>query len=163
MPLNIALLTVSDTRTEADDHSGACLIEKLREAGHRLAARSILADDVYRIRAVVAAWIADSAVNVILITGGTGFAPRDVTPEAVQLLIEQPIAGFGELFRAISFEEIGSSTIQSRAFAGLANHTLIFSMPGSTQACSLAWEQIVRSQLDGRNRPCNFIQALFPQ
>ncbi len=160
--LSIAVLTVSDTRDETNDRSGACLVEKLQEAGHTLASRAILADDVYRIRAAVAGWIADPGIHVVLITGGTGFAERDVTPEAVRLLIEQPVDGFGELFRALSYEEIGSSTIQSRAFAGLANRTLIFSMPGSPRACRLAWERIVESQLDGRNRPCNFIQALFP-
>ncbi len=162
MSLNIAVLTVSDTRDETSDRSGACLEEKLQEAGHTLATRVILADDVYGIRAAVAGWIADPGIHVVLITGGTGFAERDVTPEAVQLLIEQPIDGFGELFRALSYEEIGSSTLQSRAFAGLANRTLIFSMPGSPRACSLAWERILGHQLDGRNRPCNFVQVLFP-
>lgn len=160
--LNIAVLTVSDTRTEDDDSSGACLVENLQKEGHRLAARVILKDDIYQIRALISQWIAEPQVNVILITGGTGFAARDVTPEAVQLLIEKPIDGFGELFRSISFKEIGSSTIQSRAFAGISNHTVIFSMPGSTQACEMAWDQILRSQLDGRNRPCNFIPALLP-
>jgi molybdenum cofactor biosynthesis protein B len=154
--LNIAVLTVSDTRTEATDTSGQYLVESLRAAGHTLVEKAIVIDDVYQLRAIVSRWIADPAVHVILSTGGTGFSGRDSTPEALAPLFDKVIEGFGETFRALSLAEIGSSTLQSRALAGLANHTVIFCMPGSTGACRTAWEGIIRDQLDSTFRPCNF-------
>ncbi len=155
-PLNIVVLTVSDTRTLAEDTSGDALVANLTSAGHRLYERALVKDDVYQIRACVSRWIADAEAQVILVTGGTGFAGRDSTPEAVAPLLDKHIAGFGELFRQISFSEIGTSTIQSRALAGLANRTLIFCLPGSTNACNTAWQHILQEQLDSRTRPCNF-------
>ncbi|MEE2890972.1 MAG: molybdenum cofactor biosynthesis protein B [Pseudomonadota bacterium] len=159
-PLNIAVLTVSDTRTEADDTSGALLIERLVAAGHYLADRAIEPDDRYRLRARVSAWIADPRVEAVLTTGGTGFTGRDTTPEALAPLFDKTIDGFGELFRQLSYDEIGTSTIQSRAIAGLANGTLIFSMPGSSGACRTAWDRILIAQLDVRHRPCNFVELI---
>lgn len=159
--LNIAVLTVSDTRTEANDTSGQYLVESLRAAGHRLAEKAIAIDDVYQLRAIVSRWIADPAVHVILTTGGTGFSGRDSTPEALMPLFDKVIEGFGETFRALSLAEIGSSTLQSRAFGGLANGTVIFCMPGSTGACRTAWEGIVRDQLDSSYRPCNFASVVL--
>lgn len=158
--LSIAVLTVSDTRTEATDTSGRYLAEQLTAAGHRLADKAIVVDDIYRIRAQLSQWIADPAVQVVLITGGTGFSGRDSTPEAVQVLFDKTVDGFGELFRQLSYEEIGTSTLQSRALAGLANNTLIFCLPGSTGACTTGWEKIIRAQLDSRQRPCNFVAVL---
>lgn len=155
-PLNIAVLTVSDTRTAADDKSGDTLAANLSAAGHKLRERDLVKDDVYQIRAVVSRWIAEPQVQVILITGGTGFAGRDSTPEAVSPLLDKQIEGFGELFRQLSFSEIGTSTIQSRALGGLANRTLVFCLPGSTNACNTAWQKILQAQLDSRTRPCNF-------
>jgi len=156
LPLNIAVLTVSDTRTLANDTSGQYLTDALQTAGHRLADRALIKDDRYQLRAMVSAWIADPSVQVILITGGTGLTGRDITPEALRPLLDKEIDGFGELFRWVSYQEIGSSTIQSRAFAGLANGKLIFALPGSTGACRTAWEQILVQQLDARFAPCNF-------
>lgn len=158
--LGIAVLTVSDTRGEAEDSSGRFLAEAVATAGHQLVDKQIVIDDVYRIRAVVSAWIADEAVQGILVTGGTGFSGRDSTPEALAVLFDKTIEGFGELFRQLSYAEIGTSTIQSRALGGLANDTVIFSMPGSTGACRTAWEGIIREQLDGTHRPCNFVGVL---
>lgn len=158
--LAVAVLTVSDTRGPADDTSGDYLAAAASEAGHRVVARDLVPDDVYRLRAVLSAWIADPAVEVVLVTGGTGFAGRDSTPEAVTPLFDKHIVGFGEVFRALSLAEIGSSTVQSRALAGLANGTLLFCMPGSTGACRTAWEGILREQLDSRHRPCNFVGLL---
>ena len=155
IPLSLCVLTVSDTRTLADDSSGAYLADALAAEGHRLHARAVLPDDRYQLRALVSQWIADPAVDGILVTGGTGFTGRDSTPEALLPLLDKPMPGFGELFRALSFEEIGTSTLQSRAFAGLANATFLFALPGSTSACRTAWEKIVRAQLDARTRPCN--------
>jgi molybdenum cofactor biosynthesis protein B len=155
IPLSLCVLTVSDTRTLSEDSSGAYLAEALTEAGHRLHDRALLPDDRYRLRAQVSIWIADSAVDGILVTGGTGFTGRDSTPEALLPLLDKEMPGFGELFRAISYEEIGTSTLQSRAFAGLANGTFLFALPGSTSACRTAWEKIVRAQLDARTKPCN--------
>jgi len=160
IPLPMSVLTVSDTRTQADDASGAYLAEALQAAGHRLVARRIEPDDRYRLRAVVSAWIADAEVQVVLCTGGTGFTGRDTTPEALAPLFDKTIEGFGELFRHLSFAEIGAATIQSRAMAGLANGTLVFSMPGSSGACRTAWERILAAQLDARTRPCNFVELL---
>lgn len=155
-PLNMAVLTVSDTRTRADDKSGDTLVGCLTEAGHRLHDRALVKDDIYQIRAHVSRWIADAETQVVLVTGGTGFSGRDSTPEAVSPLLDKQIEGFGELFRQISFNEIGTSTIQSRALGGLANRTLIFCLPGSTNACKTAWQKILQAQLDSRTRPCNF-------
>ena len=158
--LAIAVLTVSDTRGPEDDTSGDYLAEQLAAAGHRLAERRIVRDDVYLIRAVASAWIAAPEVQVVLSTGGTGFTGRDSTPEALLPLFDKTINGFGELFRQVSYAEIGSSTIQSRAVGGLANGTLIFAMPGSTGACRTAWEKILRNQLDASFKPCNFAELL---
>ncbi|TLX64632.1 molybdenum cofactor biosynthesis protein B [Stutzerimonas nosocomialis] len=159
-PLNIAVLTVSDTRTFETDTSGQLLVDKLTGAGHRLAERVLLKDDLYRIRAQVARWIAEDVVQVVLITGGTGFTGRDSTPEAVACLLDKQVDGFGELFRQISFADIGTSTVQSRALAGLANATLVCCLPGSTNACRTAWDGILEQQLDARHRPCNFVPHL---
>jgi len=158
--LAVAVLTVSDTRTEEDDTSGHYLVEALQSAGHTRADKAIVQDDIYRIRAVLSAWIADPVIDAVLVTGGTGFSGRDSTPEAVRPLFDKDIDGFGELFRAISHGEIGSSTIQSRALAGFANNTVIFCMPGSTGACKTAWNGIVKEQLDSSHRPCNFVGVL---
>lgn len=158
--LSIAVLTVSDTRSMATDTSGQALAERLEEAGHRLAGRVIVKDDIYQIRAVCSNWIVDEAVQVILITGGTGFTDRDSTPEAVVPLLDKQVEGFGELFRHISLRHIGTSTIQSRALAGLANRRLIFCLPGSTNACKTAWDEIIKYQLDSRQGPCNFVPHL---
>lgn len=155
IPLSLCVLTVSDSRTPAEDSSGDWLAAALAEAGHRLHARELLPDDRYRLRATVSQWIADDAVDGILVTGGTGFTGRDSTPEALLPLLDKQMPGFGELFRALSFEEIGTSSLQSRAFAGLANGTFLFALPGSTSACRTAWEKIVRAQLDARTKPCN--------
>ncbi len=159
-PLHIAVLTVSDTRTEENDSSGHSLQEALLDAGHHLHEKTILKDNQYSIRAKLSEWIADSDVQIVLITGGTGFADRDVTPEAVQPLLDKEIPGFGEMFRHLSYNDIGSSTIQSRALAGIANSTFIFCLPGSTGACKLAWEKLLKQQLDSRNKPCNIVDVL---
>ena len=159
-PLAVAVLTVSDTRTEATDTSGQYLVDALTAAGHRAAARAIVIDDIYRIRAVLSGWIADAGIDAVLVTGGTGFSGRDSTPEAVRPLFDKDIDGFGEIFRALSHTEIGSSTIQSRAVAGFANDTVIFCVPGSTGACKTAWNGIIREQLDSSHRPCNFVGVL---
>ncbi|MGL4983703.1 MAG: molybdenum cofactor biosynthesis protein B, partial [Plesiomonas sp.] len=156
-PAMLAVLTVSDTRTEENDTSGQFLVNAATEAGHQVVAKSIVPDDVYQIRAIVSAWIANPQVQGILITGGTGFTSRDTTPEAVRVLFDKEVEGFGELFRMVSYEEIGTSTIQSRAIAGFANHTVIFAMPGSTGACRTAWEKIICDQLNASHRPCNFM------
>jgi molybdenum cofactor biosynthesis protein B len=160
VPLNIAVLTVSDTRTQATDTSGQMLIDRLTVAGHTLAARVLLKDDLYKIRAQVATWIAEDQVQVVLITGGTGFTGRDSTPEAVTCLLDKQVDGFGELFRQISQVDIGTSTIQSRALAGLANGTLVCCLPGSTNACRTGWDGILAEQLDASHRPCNFVPHL---
>lgn len=160
LPLDIAVLTVSDSRTEATDTSGRYLAEALAEAGHRLAEKAILPDDIYQLRALVSRWIAEPGVQAVLITGGTGLTGRDSTPEALRPLFDKEVEGFGELFRWVSFEEIGTSTVQSRAIAGLANGTLILCLPGSTGACRTAWDKIIKSQLDRRHRPCNFAEML---
>ncbi|WED20893.1 molybdenum cofactor biosynthesis protein B [Vibrio sp. JC009] len=159
-PANIAVLTVSDTRTEENDTSGQYFVEQLKEAGHNLADKKIVIDDVYQLRAAVSQWIADENVQAILITGGTGFTSRDSTPEAILPLFDKEVEGFGELFRLVSFEEIGTSAIQSRAFAGMANHTVIFAVPGSTGACKTAWTKIIKQQMDASHRPCNFMPHL---
>lgn len=156
--MRIAVLTVSDTRSLADDTSGAYLAEELLAAGHVLHERQILPDDRYLLRALVSQWIADPSCHVVLLTGGTGFTGRDSTPEALSPLLDKEMPGFGELFRALSYREIGTSTVQSRAVAGLANGTLIFALPGSTGACRLAWTEILRPQLDAATRPCNLAE-----
>jgi len=160
VPLNIAVLTVSDTRTFETDTSGDVFEKKLTEAGHNLADREICIDDVYQLRAVVSRWIASEDVQAVLVTGGTGFTARDTTPEALIPLFDKPVEGFGELFRSVSFDEIGSSTIQSRAVAGMANQTVIFCMPGSPGACATGWDNILVEQLDASHRPCNFVMHL---
>lgn len=160
IPLNIAILTVSDTRTEANDGSGAWLRDAALAAGHQVVDKKIVRDDVYQLRAQISAWIADAGVQIIISTGGTGITGRDSTPEAVAPLFDKTIEGFGELFRALSRDEIGASTIQSRAVAGLANGTFLFCLPGSSGACRTAWEQILKAQLDHRTAPCNFAQLL---
>lgn len=159
-PLNICVLTVSDTRNFETDTSGQKLQNLLTTAGHKLYDRKLVTDDIYQIRAVVSNWIVDTQAQVVLITGGTGFAGRDSTIEAMTPLFDKTVVGFGELFRQISFEEIGTSTIQSRATAGFANRTLIFCLPGSTGACTTAWEKIIKEQLDSRQKPCNFVGQL---
>ncbi|MGJ8513243.1 molybdenum cofactor biosynthesis protein B [Carnimonas bestiolae] len=159
--LSIALLTISDSRDEASDRSGHWLAEQLQRAGHHLYEKRIVVDDKYRIRAQVAAWIADSAVQVVITTGGTGFTGRDATPEAVSVLFDSHIEGFGEAFRYYSLQEIGSSTIQSRALAGLSNNTAVFCLPGSTGACRTAWDKLIGEQLDAQHRPCNFASLLL--
>lgn len=160
--LNLCVLTVSDTRSLANDSSGEYLAAALAEAGHRLHERALLPDNRYLLRARVSAWIADEGVNGILVTGGTGFTGRDSTPEALLPLLDKQMPGFGEMFRALSFEEIGTSTIQSRAFAGLANATFLFALPGSTSACRTGWEKLIRAQLDARTQPCN-LASLRPR
>ena len=159
-PLAIAVLTISDSRTPANDTSGDLLVERLTGNGHLLASRDLVPDNVYQIRATVSNWIADDTTDVVLATGGTGFTGRDSTPEALLPLFDKTIEGFGELFRQISYGEIGSSTIQSRALAGLANATLIFAIPGSTNACATAWDRILQNQLDSTFKPCNFAELI---
>ncbi len=163
IPLAIAVLTISDTRTEATDRSGQSLVERLTAAGHRLADRQIVPDDIYRIRAMVSGWIADPDIQVVLTTGGTGFTGRDSTPEAVKVLLDKEIEGFGELFRQLSWDEIGSSTVQSRSLGGLANATVVFCLPGSTGACRTGWDGILAEQLDSRHKPCNFANLVIPE
>ena len=158
--LAIAVLTVSDTRTPETDTSGDLLVALLSEDGHQLAARTIVKDDIYQVRRIVSEWIADSAIQVVVSTGGTGFSGRDTTPEALTPLFDTTIEGFGELFRQVSYAEIGSSTIQSRAVGGIANNTLLFALPGSNGACRTGWEKILHDQLDASFRPCNFAELI---
>ena len=160
IPLDIAVLTVSDTRTEETDKSGALLVQRLETAGHRPADKRIVPDDVYRIRAVVSQWIAEDSVQVVISTGGTGVTGRDGTPEAVAPLLDKTIEGFGEIFRVLSYEEIKTSTLQSRALAGVANGTYVFCLPGSSGACRTAWDRIIAAQLDYRTRPCNLVELI---
>ena len=160
LPLNIAVLTASDTRTLEEDTSGQLLSERLTEAGHQLAAREIVPDNIYLIRALVSQWIADESIDIVISTGGTGLTGRDGTPEAVEVLFDKKIQGFGELFRQLSYEEIATSTIQSRVTAGVANGTYIFSLPGSSGACRTAWDRILAAQLDLRSKPCNFAELI---
>ena len=158
--LGVAVLTVSDTRTPETDTSGDFLVNAAESAGHQLVERAIVKDDIYAIRAVVSQWIASPSVEAVLITGGTGFSGRDSTPEAMLPLFDKDIPGFGEVFRQVSYDEIGSSTVQSRAVAGFANRTVIFCMPGSTGACRTAWNRVLCEQLDSRHKPCNFVGVL---
>ncbi len=160
IPLNIAVLTVSDSRDERTDKSGLALAERLQGVGHKLAEKRIVPDDIYRIRAEVSRWIADPEVQVVISTGGTGVTGRDGTPEAVQILLDKRIDGFGEMFRMLSYEEIKTSTIQSRAVAGVANGTYIFCLPGSSGACRTAWDKLIQHQLDYRTRPCNLVELM---
>lgn len=160
IPLNIAILTISDTRTEDSDKSGKVLVERLREAGHNLAEKMIVPDDVYQIRAAVSRWVAADDINVVITTGGTGVTGRDGTPEAVKPLLDKEIEGFGEVFRAVSYEQIKTSTLQSRALAGVANGTYVFCVPGSSGACRTAWDQVIAQQLDYRTRPCNLVELM---
>ncbi len=160
IPLNIAVLTISDTRSDKDDKSGALLVERLTAAGHRMAEKAIVRDDVFAIRAKVSAWIANEDVQVVITTGGTGVTGRDGTPEAVQPLLDKEIPGFGEIFRVLSYEQIKTSTLQSRAMAGVANATYIFCLPGSSGACRDAWDKIISAQLDYRTRPCNLVELM---
>lgn len=158
--LNIAVLTVSDSRSEQTDKSGKLLSDRLVKAGHHLAHKLIVPDDVYRIRAVVAGWIADDGVDAVITTGGTGVTGRDGTPEAVRPLLDKVINGFGEMFRMISWDQIRTSTIQSRALAGVANGTYVFCVPGSAGACATAWDELINAQLDQRTRPCNLTELM---
>ncbi len=160
IPLNIAVLVVSDSRTEADDVSGNTLVERLQSAGHQLAIKAIVPDDIYQIRATVSAWIADADIQVVISTGGTGVTGRDGTPEAVSPLLDKVLDGFGEVFRMLSYQDIKTSTIQSRAIAGVANGTYLFCLPGSSGACRTAWDQLIKDQLDHRTRPCNLVQLM---
>ena len=160
VPLNAAVLTISDSRTESTDTSGKLLVERLATAGHELRDQAIVPDDVYTIRAVASGWIAAPTIDVVICTGGTGVTGRDGTPEAIGVLLDKEIEGFGEMFRAISFDEIGTSSLQSRCLAGVANGTYIFCLPGSTNACATGWDKIIESQLDCRTQPCNLAELL---
>ena len=160
LPVNIAILTVSDSRDETTDKSGRLLVERLTQAGHRLAEKVIVPDDIYQIRAVVSRWIADAGINGVITTGGTGMTGRDGTPEAVLPLLDKVIDGFGEMFRSISYREIKTSTLQSRALAGVANATYVFCVPGSSGACATAWDELIAAQLDYRTRPCNLVELM---
>ena len=160
LPLNIAVMTVSDSRSEADDKSGNILVERLQTAGHHLVEKKIVPDDIYQMRAVVSAWIADPDVHAVITTGGTGLTGRDVTPEAMKVLYDKEIEGFGEVFRQLSYQLIKTSTIQSRAVAGLANGTVIISLPGSPGACKDGWDWIIQHQFDRRTKPCNLVEMM---
>jgi molybdenum cofactor biosynthesis protein B len=160
IPLSIAILTVSDSRTEETDTSGRLLIDRLTQAGHKLAEKQIQPDDIYRLRATVSQWIADPGVEAIITTGGTGITGRDGTPEAIKPLLDKVIDGFGEMFRALSFDDIGTSTIQSRAVSGVANGTYIFCLPGSRGACADGWDKLISIQLDFRTVPCNLAEMM---
>ncbi len=160
IPLNIAVLTISDSRVEADDKSGALLVSQLTDGGHRLAEKTIVPDDKYRIREVISRWIVDESIQVVLTTGGTGVTGRDGTPEAVAPLLDKQIDGFGETFRSLSYQTIGTSTLQSRALAGVANGTYLFCLPGSSGACKDGWTKLISAQLDYRTRPCNLVELM---
>jgi len=160
IPLNIAILVVSDTRTDADDASGKILVESATEAGHHVIEKKIVLDNIYQIRAAVSNWIAADNVNVVISTGGTGVTGRDGTPEAVMPLLDKVLDGFGETFRMLSYQDIKTSTIQSRAIAGVANATYLFCLPGSSGACRTAWDSLIKEQLDYRTRPCNLVQLM---
>ncbi|HHB92098.1 MAG TPA: molybdenum cofactor biosynthesis protein B [Thioploca sp.] len=160
IPINIAILTVSDSRTEETDTSGETLVDRLTGVGHNLAEKIIVPDDIYQMRAIVSKWIADIDIQAIITTGGTGVTGRDCTPEAIYPLLDKVLDGFGELFRTVSYEEIGTSTLQSRTLAGVANGTYIFCLPGSSGACRTGWDKIIQAQLDYRTRPCNFVEMM---
>ena len=160
LAVGIAVLTVSDSRDESTDKSGRLLVDRLTKAGHRLVEKAIVPDDVYQIRAIVSRWIADPAVNAVITTGGTGVTGRDGTPEAVRPLLDKVLDGFGEMFRSISYADIKTSTLQSRALAGVANATYVFCVPGSSGACATAWDELIAAQLDLRTRPCNLVELM---
>ncbi len=160
MPLGAAVLTISDTRTEDTDTSGSLLVERLTDAGHELRDRALVTDDIYAIRATLSRWIVDPQIEVVICTGGTGVTGRDGTPEAVSVLLDRELVGFGEMFRAISFDEIGTSSLQSRCLAGVANGTYVFCLPGSTNACITGWDKIIALQLDYRTQPCNLAELM---
>ncbi len=160
IPLNIAVLTISDSRTEEDDVSGKTLAERVEKAGHQLAVKKIVADDIYQIRGVISSWIASSDINAVVTTGGTGVTGRDGTPEAIEPLLDKVLNGFGEVFRMLSYQDIKTSTIQSRSIAGVANGTYIFCLPGSSGACRTAWDDLIKEQLDSRTKPCNLVQLM---
>ena len=160
LPISIAVLTVSDSRDEQSDKSGRLLVERLTGAGHRLAEKLIVPDDIYQIRAAVSRWIADPEVNAVITTGGTGVTGRDGTPEAVRPLLDKVLDGFGEMFRSISYADIKTSTLQSRALGGVANATYVFCVPGSSGACATAWDDLIAAQLDARTRPCNLVELM---
>jgi molybdenum cofactor biosynthesis protein B len=160
LPISIAVLTVSDSRDEQSDKSGRLLVERLTGAGHRLAEKLVVPDDIYQIRAAVSRWIADPEVNAVITTGGTGVTGRDGTPEAVHPLLDKVLDGFGEMFRSISYADIKTSTLQSRALAGVANGTYVFCVPGSSGACATAWDELICAQLDARTRPCNLVELM---
>ena len=160
VPVSIAVLTISDSRTEDNDKSGNLLVDRVQSAGHQSVAKQIVRDNIYEIRSIVSQWIVDSNIQVILTTGGTGVTGRDGTPEAIQPLLDKEINGFGEMFRVLSYEKIATSTLQSRAFAGVANATYIFCLPGSAGACADAWDMLIEHQLDYRSRPCNLVELM---
>lgn len=160
IPVSIAVLTISDSRSEAEDKSGALLVSRLTASGHQLHEKTLCRDDIYAIRTIVSRWISDDAVQVVLTTGGTGITGRDGTPEAVMPLLDKVIDGFGEMFRTISYGDIGTSSLQSRALAGVANGTYLFVLPGSSGACKTAWDDLIDKQLDYRTRPCNLIELM---
>jgi molybdenum cofactor biosynthesis protein B len=160
VPIRIAVLTVSDSRDEQSDKSGRLLVERLTRAGHQLSEKLIVPDDIYLIRAAISRWIADPQVNVVITTGGTGVTGRDGTPEAVEPLLDKVLEGFGEMFRSVSYADIGTSTLQSRALAGVANATYVFCVPGSSGACATAWDKLIAAQLDSRTRPCNLVELM---
>jgi len=160
IPLNIAVLTISDSRTEVDDVSGKTLVERVEKAGHQPVVKKIVADDIYQIRAVISSWIAEHDINAVITTGGTGVTGRDGTPEAVLPLLDKVLDGFGEIFRMLSYQDIKTSTMQSRAIAGVANGTYIFCLPGSSGACRTAWDDLIKDQLDSRTKPCNLVQLM---
>ena len=160
LSINIAVLTISDTRTEADDTSGKVLVERAIAAGHQVVHKRIVPDDIYQIRAAVSSWIADEDVNAVVTTGGTGVTGRDGTPEAIKPLLDKEIEGFGEIFRMLSYEEIKTSTVQSRALSGVANGTYLFCLPGSSGACRTGWDKLIQDQLDSTHRPCNLVELM---
>lgn len=159
-PLSIAVLVVSDTRTDENDVSGKVLVNRISEAGHLLVEKKIVPDNIYQIRAITAPWIADVTINVVISTGGTGVTGRDGTPEAMTPLFDKTLDGFGEVFRSVSYQQIRTSTMQSRAVAGVANGTYIFCLPGSSGACRTAWDELIKDQLDYRTRPCNLVELM---
>ncbi len=160
VPLSISLLTISDTRNIDNDTSGDLLVSLIKESGHNLFDRKIVKDNIFEIRSIVSKWIASETINVVITTGGTGITGKDGTPEAIEVLLDKKIDGFGEFFRYLSFNDIGTSSLQSRAIAGVANSTFIFSLPGSTNACKTAWEKIISFQLDSRTSPCNLAELI---
>ena len=160
IPVSIAVLTISDSRTEDNDKSGSLLVDRVQSAGHQSVTKQIVRDNIYEIRSTVSQWIVDTDIQVILTTGGTGVTGRDGTPEAIRPLLDKEISGFGEMFRVLSYEKIATSTLQSRAFAGVANATYIFCLPGSASACTDAWDTLIEHQLDYRSRPCNLVELM---